>query len=644
MTILLAVVLLLLSGLASLVVGRDHRLAGRVGSGGIVAACSLGLAATLAALANDTVERVVLPWHPLLGSLHLRIDALSCWFLLPVFGLTLLAALYGEEYLGADRDRYSAAPPWVFLALLAAGMVTVLVSWNGALFLVAWEVMSVSAFFLVTHDHERKSVQEAGWTYLVATHLGTAFLLAFFILVSDGSFDFDRIRMGASSGVLFVLAVVGFGAKAGLVPFHVWLPEAHPAAPSHVSALMSGVMIKTGLYGILRTVTLLGPPEPWWGWLLLVLGLVSGIMGAVGAVAQTDLKRLLAYCSVENVGLMTMAAGLGVLGLASGNPGLAALGLSAALVHMASHAVAKGLLFLSAGAVLHATGTGSLDRLGGLLRSMPRTGAAFVVGAATVVGLPPLAGFVGEFLLVLAALRAPGAAAALVVGALALMGCLAAAAFCKAIGVGFLGEPRFDHGREAHDPGPGMMTGIAALGVACILMGLGAPAVASLAAPAAAVVVGASAAALPAAVMRALGGISVAGGVLVVTVAIVALLRAGLLAGRDLREGPTWDCGFSAPTARMQYTSASFAQPLADLFAALLRRRRVEIRPAGLFPSSASLTETSLDPVREGFYRPIFGGVASVLHRLRWLQHGRLHLYVLTLVVTLVALMMWTLR
>ena len=272
--------------------------------------------------------------------------------------------------------------------------------------------MSLASFFLVMFDDEKESVRRAGWIYLVAMHLGTAFLLAMFLLLGQerrlAGFRAALGRARRRSGVLFLLAVVGFGTKAGFIPLHVWLPEAHPAAPSHVSAVMSGVMIKTGIYGLLRMLTLLGPPPAWWGWTLLGIGVVSGVLGVLFALAQHDLKRLLAYHSVENIGIIALGLGVGLLGISYGNPTMAALGFAGGLLHVVNHAVFKSLLFLGAGSVLHATGTGEIDRLGGLLKRMPVTGATFLVGAAAISGLPPLNGFVSEFLIYLGALAGLG--------------------------------------------------------------------------------------------------------------------------------------------------------------------------------------------------------------------------------------------
>ena len=257
-------------------------------------------------------------------------------------------------------------------------------------------------------DDRREAVRHAAWIYLAATHLGTAFLLVLFVLLGDArrKFRFCRVRRApctdspALSSAIFVLALIGFGSKAGIVPAHVWLPEAHPAAPSHASALMSGAMIKVGIYGLVRILTLIDAPAAWWGWVLIAAGASSGVLGVLYALAQHDLKRLLAYHSVENIGIILIGIGIGVLGLAYGMTVLAVLGFAAGLLHVVNHSIFKGLLFLGAGAVQHATHTVEIEELGGLLKRMPWTGTAFLIGAAAIVGLPPLNGFVSEFLLV----------------------------------------------------------------------------------------------------------------------------------------------------------------------------------------------------------------------------------------------------
>jgi formate hydrogenlyase subunit 3/multisubunit Na+/H+ antiporter MnhD subunit len=653
---LLAVGLLMASAVAALLAARSPRWSTRMGTLGAVAAGVVGLAATLPVLAGAPARSLRVAWQVPHGAFFVAVDALSALFLLPVFAVGALTAVYGGEYLRGEGGGRSLGPPWFFFNLLLASMAMVIMARNAVLFLMAWEVMAVTSFFLVTFDDEEPSACRAGWTYLVAAHLGTACLLVLFVMLGrgSGSLDFDRFAPATeSAGLLFLLALAGFGTKAGLLPFHVWLPEAHPAAPSHVSALMSGVMIKTGIYGLLRTLPALGTPHPWWGWVLCAVGLASGLYGVLFALAQSDLKKLLAYSSVENAGIVAMGLGLGVLGLAVGLPVLAVLGFAGALLHVVNHSLFKSLLFLAAGAVVRATGTREIDRLGGLLKRMPWTAAAFLVAAAAICGLPPLNGFVGEFVVYLGALQgitSTRGAATLpmlaVLGGLALVGGLAAACFTKAFGMVFLGEPRGADAASAHEAPRSMLAPMLALAAACVLAGAAAPQVTSALAPVLAQVTGLTAAEVGAAlstVIAPLSFVALLGLALIVLVALLAGLRRALLARRVVSAAPTWDCGYAAPSPRMQYTGSSFTQPLADLFAPLLRTRVHVVPPDGAFPRAASLATETPDLCGDRMYGPAFAGIESALAAFRWLQHGGVHLYVLYIALTLVALLVWKL-
>ncbi len=660
MTLLLvALAILGVSGIAALALARSPGAATAAGAGGAVLAAAVGLVPAVQGLGTATPERLHAAWDVPYASFALELDPLSAFFLLPILILSALAAVYGTEYLRGAAAHRSLGPVWFFYDVLVASMVLVVLARNAVLFLVAWEGMALASYFLVTFEDEKEDVRQAGWTYLVATHLGTAFLVVMFLVLGRGSdrLDFDRMAAGglpsATAGLAFALAVVGFGTKAGFMPLHVWLPEAHPAAPSHVSALLSGVMIKIGIYGLLRTLTLLGPPPAWWGWVLLAIGLSSGILGVLFALAQHDLKRLLAYHSVENIGIIALGLGLGLLGVAKREPFLAVLGFAGGLLHVANHALFKGLLFLGAGAAALATGTRDMDRLGGLGKRMPWTAASFLVGAVAISGLPPFNGFASEFLVFLAGFLgvlspARGVAfpaLAAVVG-LALIGGLAAACFTKAFGAVFLGEPRHALPAGVRDPGPAMRAPMAFLAAACLAVGLAAPLLVGGLAP-----VVASLAALPLESVRArlavgtgsLGAASAIGATLVALGIAGALLRRALVAGRSVSEAGTWDCGYALPTPRMQYTSSSFAQPLTHLFGAFLRTRRRLEAPRGLFPPGAAYESHTPDACREGLFRPAFEGVAWVLARFRWIQGGSLHVYVLYIAATLALLLLWKL-
>jgi formate hydrogenlyase subunit 3/multisubunit Na+/H+ antiporter MnhD subunit len=656
--LLLALALLAVSGFLALLTGSRPRLATLLGTSGAVAGCVLGLVPAWQALfLEETGFQRHWAWDVPYGSFALDLDPLSAFFLLPILGLSALAAIYGSQYLLAVREHKNLGVAWFFYNGLIASMVLVVVARNGLLFLTAWEIMSLTSYFLVVFEDEKESVREAGRVYLIASHLGTAFLLVLFIVLGReaNSLDFDRIAGTVPAEVaslLFLLALVGFGTKAGFMPLHVWLPEAHPAAPSHVSAVMSGVMVKTGIYGLMRTWTLLPQPGPlWWGWVLIGIGIVSGVWGILLGLAQHDLKRMLAYSTVENVGIIALGLGVGLLGVSAHSAALTILGLGGALLHVLNHATFKGLLFLGAGVVLHETGTREMDRLGGLLKRMPAVATAFLVGAVAICGLPPLNGFMGEFLIYLGVFRAEpslgasSAAAAIgVIVALALIGGLAAVAFSKVFGIVFLGQPRSAEAAHAHAPGLLMSVPMFVLATGCLLLALAAPSLLSYLAPVIEPIAAQPADAIQAqlfAAMRPLYTVTLAAVVLILVALLLAELRRRLLADRPVSEANTWGCGYTRPTVRMQYTGSSLVQPLLVFFEPFLRPRRQYTAPTGLFPQEAAIHTQTPDLPRERLYRPVFDGIAWVFSRLRWLQHGNVHLYVLYIGLTLVVLLLW---
>jgi len=646
--------LLCLLGFAAAAAGRRPRLVEALGSWGGTAGNLLGLAGVVAALALGKPCTTSLPWlGEIGGAFRVDLDPLSGFFLLPVYGIGAVSALYGGGYLRRAARRLGSA--WLFYHLLGASMVLVVLARNAVLFLLAWEVMTISSWFLVTFEDEQPGVRRAGLTYLAASQIGTAFLMALFLLLGKGELDFARFGglSRAAAGCAFMLALIGFGTKAGIVPLHVWLPEAHPAAPSHVSALMSGVMIKLGIYGILRTLTYLGAPAAWWGWTLLAVGAVSGVLGVLFALAQHDLKRLLAYHSVENIGIILLGVGLGLLGLAYGLRPVAVLGFGGGLLHVANHALFKSLLFLGAGAAAQAAGTRDLEQLGGLARRMPLTGLSFLLGAAAISALPPLNGFVSEFLIGTGALRAvlapgavPAAAGAAAIVALALIGGLAAACFAKAYGIAFLGEPRSPQAAAAREARPTMILPMLVLAAACLTVGLLGPLLLGFLAPLVAQLTGLpprQALDLLGPARRPLGSLVAGAGILAGLAAALAGLRALLLSRRRIERGLTWDCGYLRPGPRLQYTASSFAQPLLAMFRRVLSPQHRSQRPSGYFPREAHFASETPDAFERRLIRPAFASVARLFARMRWLQQGRLRLYVLYIALTLLALLVWKL-
>jgi hydrogenase-4 component B len=624
-----------------------------------------GMAGALGALFFPRGQATLdLRWSVPGGAFVVQVDALSAMFLLQVFAVSLLGAIYGLGYWKQADHPENGRKLRLFYGLVTAGMALLVVAGNAVLFLAGWEVMALCAFLLITTSDQDREVREVGYLYLVATRIGTLCLLAMFALlfVTQGSFTFGGpLDAGSAAATpMLLLGLVGFGIKAGLMPFHVWLPGAHASAPSHVSALMSGVLIKMGIYGLLRLTSFFPSPPLWWGGLVLGLGIASGVLGVAFAIGQHDIKRLLAYHSVENIGIICMGLGLGLIGRAIGRPELVALGLAGGLLHVWNHGLFKALLFLAAGSVVHATGTRQMDQLGGLLARMPATAVAFLNGAAAICGLPPLNGFISELLIYLGLLRAastlPGAlwlASAFSAVGLTLIGALAVACFAKALGVVFLGQPRSDLATSAHEAGASMTVPMGALAGLCVFIGLGSLLVAPVLDRAAAVWAPDLAGALPRVATRApLLAVTAMGGVLV-----VACLGVGVWLGRRTRGAGalvgnragnpagnlvgTWDCGYALPTARMQYTSSSFAEMLVRMFGWALRPRVHRPATLPLFPGPERFHSHVPETVLDELLLPASRAVGRGLGWFRWVQRGSVHAYLVYILATLVGLLIW---
>ena len=585
-------------------------------------------------------------WHSefLLGGerLHLRLDGLGSFFLMLVAAGGGTGAMYSREY-WSDQHHPSSAPRgrvWWSALLICMGLV-VTVS-NGLHFLIAWELFAICGYFLITLDRERAGVRAAGWLYLAASHAGTMCLFAFFALLASrtGSWELGPRREHAELASLFWLALLGFGVKAGFFPLHVWLPSAHANAPSHVSAIMSGVAIKMGIYGIVRFSGWL-PVPPAAGWVVIGLGAVSALLGIAFAFAQNDYKRLLAYCSVENIGIILIGVGVALLAVTHGDAPWGRLALAGALLHVWNHGAFKSLLFFGAGSVLHATGTRELSRLGGLSRAMPWTTGLFALGTLAVAGLPPLNGFVSEWLIYLglfAVVTAKGAAAWIAMPAailLAMAGALALASFAKAGAMMFLGAPRTQAAAQAREGGGWMRGPMLALASVCVAIGLAPVLFWPAVSRAVTTWRPAWAAVEPPAPLAMLGSAQV-------TLAILFLAAAAWLwrRARDngLRRGPTWDCGYAMPTARMQYTSAAFAGIASGWFLWVLQPERKLRRPRGHFPAAAIRLERAPDTVLERVIAPVGAAILQASNSVLRLQHGRLQLYILYLLAGLIGM------
>ena len=574
--------------------------------------------------------------------LHLRLDGISALFLALLCVVGGAGAVYAHEYWSDERHPDSAPRGRVWWSAIVASLGMVLLASNGLHFLIAWETFTISAYFLITLDRTRSAVRQAGWLYLAASHVGAMCLFAFFasIAARTGSWDLGPMREHAELAPLFWLALVGFGLKAGMFPLHVWLPSAHASAPSHVSAIMSGVAIKMGIYGLVRFSGWMPIPAAA-GWVIVGLGAASALLGIAFALAQNDLKRLLAYCSVENVGIILVGFGAALLAMAHGNALWGRLALAGALLHVWNHGAFKSLLFFAAGSVLHATGTREMSRLGGLWRRMPWTAALFAIGALAVAGLPPLNGFVSEWLVVLGLLDAatskgPSAWAAVPAAiVLAMAGAMALAAFVKAGSIVFLGAPRTRTAAAAHESGWWMRAPMIALGGACAIVGLAPILLWSALSRAVATWNPAWPSAAPNAPLTTLGAANTAIALAAVAAAIWLWRKAH---SHGLRRSLTWDCGYAAPTARMQYTSSSFAAVVTGWFGWVLREESTMRRLRGPFPSKTVRVQRIPETVLERMVVPAGEVILRAAQVVRRLQHGRLQAYVLYLVVGLVAL------
>jgi hydrogenase-4 component B len=651
--VLFGIILVAASGLPGLLAGRSSMSGQWITTLLAVLGAGLGLAGVSSYWATGDSQPLVLPWAIPGAEFSVALDGLSALFLVPVFLISLLGNVYGLGYWKQTEHSENGRMLRLFYGTMTAGMALVVIARNGIVFLFSWEIMALSGFFLVaTEDHKREA-RAAGWVYLVATHVATLCLFALFALlrVVNGSFDLAPLSPGAvTPGVataIFVLALVGFGLKAGIMPLHVWLPSAHAAAPSHVSAILSGVLIKMGVYGLVRVTSLLPNPPLEWGVIVLGLGVVSGVLGVAYAVGQHDLKRLLAYHSIENIGIIVMGLGLALIGRSLGRADWVVLGLAGGLLHVWNHALFKALLFLSAGSVLHAVHTREIDHLGGLAKAMPWTALCFLVGAVAICGLPPLNGFVSEFLLYLGLFGTLGdregwSFVAFAAPALALIGALAVACFVKVYGAVFLGTARSQHAEHAHESPPSMLGPMSVLVACCFLVGLAPLLVAPV---------------LGKGILAWAPDLQDAGSRLVmlaplnwITAMSLGLVAALLVAGSVLwlrlrrgvvETGATWGCGYVAPTPRMQYTSSSFAQMLVGLFGWALRPRIRKPVDLPLFPQKAAFHSAVPDAVLDEAVLPAFRFGAWLFSWFRVFQQGSIQTYLLYVFLALIALLLW---
>ena len=672
-TFALSVAAYLTGAVASLASWRRPALARYICCSTALAGAALGGLAAVLSILQRTPVRWMIPSGIPLFSYSFSYDALAAFFNLVLAILASAVSIYSFGYLKEFEGRRNIGFFGFLFHVLLLSLTIVFTAANAFLFLIGWEVMALAAYGLVTFYHEDQETRRAGLLYVIMAHIDAGCLLLGFALLiqASGSAEFASFHGAAaqlSSGrqaAAFVLFFLGFGIKAGIIPFHIWLPAAHPVAPSNISALLSGIVIKSGIYGMARIfLDSLGGVPSWAGLLVLIVGVVSAVLGVLYALMEHDLKRLLAYHSIENIGIILMGLGAALIFRVAGHPLLAGVALIAAMFHTLNHAIFKCLLFLGAGSVLHSTGTRNMEEMGGLIRPMPVTAFCFLIGAVAISGLPPLNGFVSEWLTYQSLLAGFGATGGLtrilfpLAGSmLALTGALAAACFVKAFAITFLALPRGAESRNAHEAPRPMLIGMGCLTFACLALGLGAtwflPVFGGMTEQLLGQRVGGDLITGNGWVLS--GGVPHGGTVSTAMIAIGLLILAGAavllvrVAGRKFarQRGPTWDCGLPGLTEENEYTATAFSKPLRMIFSVLYQPRReiqqvFDVSP--YFPKEIRF-ESEIEPTFEKrLYVPLQEFIFRLSSRMRTIQAGSIHAYLAYIFVTLVLLLLFGVR
>lgn len=635
-------------GVLALLLNRHFILMKSVGALLIASGCLLGLC--------DAAFKLIQPISASTSVYYLRhftlsfqMDALSAFFLVLIFGVSMMAAIYSFHYMHEAEKPRATAVNYLFFSLLTASMALVVTAANTITFMLLWEIMSLSSFFLVIYNHQKAENRKAGYLYFIFSHVGAMFILAAFGIIYSytGSFAFGNTDSltNAAKMVVFIFAFIGFGSKAGVFPFHVWLPHAHPAAPSHISAVMSGVMIKTGIYGILRIYALLNFHTPVFGEIVLFTGMVSGILGVVYALGQHDLKRLLAYHSVENIGIILIGIGIGMIGVSSGKPIMAVFGFAGGMLHVLNHAIFKSLLFMGAGMVHHKTGTLTIDVLGGLLKKMKITGGTFLIGSLAISGLPPFNGFVSEFLIYLGGFEGTGLnrmafiSSILAIVSLAIIGGLALACFTKVFGVVFQGEARGSTAENVNEKGLTMLLPMLMLAGACVLIGVFPRLFVLMAIQSVSSIGIVFEPALIEPFIQLTGNITMVSAIFFAFILAALAIRILLYRGKIVTRSGTWGCGFTQPTVRMQYTGASYAASILAFFRTVAPLHEDHPRIEGCFPGHSRYHSKVNDVAELHMNAVIVHPVLALFAKLRWIQHGDIHLYIGYILLAIIVLL-----
>ncbi|MEI8199793.1 MAG: hydrogenase 4 subunit B [Eubacteriales bacterium] len=664
-----SILLYIFAAAASLALMRRHKLCNIVANTLCILAAAAGAAASIIKIFVDqtlTDIRIFQSTIPLI-SIDIKIDRLSAFFVLCLSVLVFCVSIYSIGYVSHYYGKRNVGLFNFMYATFILSMLFVMISGNAVFFFIAWEVMAMISYFLVVFEYEQEENQRAGKVYVIMTHIGTAFLLIGFLIMYSYTKSFDMFASSAAipqsaKNIIFIMFLIGFGTKAGVIPVHIWLPHAHPAAPSNVSALMSGIMIKTAIYGILRFVfSYLGIQNTWWGVTILVIGIVSAVLGVAYAFVEKNIKRLLAYSSIENIGIIFIGLGVAFIAQAQGNSTVCALAITASLFHSFNHTLFKGSLFLGAGSVHYATHTKNMEELGGLIKKMPVTALFFLGGALSIAAVVPFNGFVSEWLTYqsLFATITPGQAginilSILTVAVLAMAGALAAASIIKLYGISFLGLPRSEHASQAKEVPCVMNIGMGILVTLCLLAGLFPMAVlqgidkVTLGLTGQSIIGQLKGGLLLAFYPMNISGNAVSPVVILGVLAgviLTALVMTRIIGGKYIqRKYGTWDCGFEALSERMQYSATGYSKPIKIVFKALFRPTRT-IKIEGdltYHPESIEYT-VSAEPIFERYlYGPLVRAVKNFSKKIKFrIQTGSIHTYLIYIFLAVLALMLY---
>ena len=636
----IGIMIILLSGFVGAMFSKKHKipvLSTLVAVGGIFTL----LPAIHVFLSGESLSQAFF-FNPVFGKVNFVIDALSAFFITIISVMGFASCVYSKGYLKHYiEDGKNINAHMVFLSMLIASMLAVVTCQNALMFLVCWEMMSISSFFLVIFENEKKEVVKAGIKYLVFMHVSVLFIILAFALMSiqSGSLDFASFAPILQENVpfanlAFILAFIGFGTKAGFVPFHTWLPDGHPAAPSHVSALMSGVMIKTGIYGILRILSLIVIPSKLIAYTVLIIGLISALYGVLYAVSQNDVKRLLAYSSIENIGIIGIGIGVGMLGLAFAHPVVAVLGFAGALLHILNHSLFKELLFMGAGSVYTKSHTRDIETLGGLIKSMPKTAILFLIASAAICALPPLNGFVSEFMIYFGMFKGLAVhnffsmiTLLFTIAGLALVGTMAALCFSKVFSIIFLGLPRSEKATQVtEDVEASMLVPMTCIAILIFAIGLCPQYVFNFVLKPASAIIGNQVqfAQEPLAIMQTIAWYALG---LLVFIALMVMLKLKLTKNKVVMS-ETWGCGYDNPNNHIQYTASSYVGPFLTMLKPLFKKIFDIEKPRKLFPRSAHFS-LHIDDIEEAYViNPLLKGDEWFLSKFEALQSGNIQSYI----------------